>query len=142
MNPIPLVVAVLIAACTSAFITPLVRRLASHVGMVDETGDRRMHESPKPRIGGIAVFLGFAVTLFALLGYLITKHQLRNLDNIHDIIGLIFGATLILMVGIWDDVMGMRPRNKLIAQIVVAGTSLLYGFRINYIENPFHHAQY
>jgi UDP-GlcNAc:undecaprenyl-phosphate GlcNAc-1-phosphate transferase len=144
MNPVvvTLIIGVLLAACTSGFITPLVRRLASHVGMVDEIGDRRMHESPKPRIGGIAVYLGFAVTLFALLGYLITEQQLRNLDNIHDIIGLIFGATLILMVGIWDDVMGMRPRNKLIAQIVVAAISLLYGFRINYIEDPFHHAPF
>ncbi|MFN2459128.1 MAG: MraY family glycosyltransferase [Candidatus Velthaea sp.] len=136
-----IVAAIVIAGGTAAFVTPLVQQLASHVGMVDETGDRRMHEQPKPRIGGIAVFLGFAFALFSLLGYLITKHQLSSFEDIHNIIGMIFGGTLILMVGIWDDVMGMRPRNKFIAQIVVAGISLLYGFVIPFIDNPFHHGQ-
>jgi UDP-GlcNAc:undecaprenyl-phosphate GlcNAc-1-phosphate transferase len=142
VSPLTLIITALLAAATSAFLTPLVRRLASHVGMVDEVGERRMHELPKPRIGGIAVYMGFAVSLFAMLGYLIAKHQLRNFENIHDIIGLMFGGTLIMVVGLWDDVMGMRPRNKLVAQIVVAGISLLYGFVINYVENPFHHGQY
>jgi UDP-GlcNAc:undecaprenyl-phosphate GlcNAc-1-phosphate transferase len=142
MSPIIIIVTALLAAGTSAFLTPLVRRLASHVGMVDEVGERRMHEMPKPRIGGIAVFMGFAVSLFAMLGYLITKHELHNLQNIHDIIGLMFGGTLILVVGVWDDVMSMRPRNKLIAQIVVAGVSLLYGFVIHGVENPFTHIYY
>jgi len=142
MNALTLIVTGLIAAGTAAFLTPLVRRLAAHVGMVDEVGERRMHEQPKPRIGGIAVFMGFAVSLFAMLGYLIAKHELRNLENIHDIIGLMFGGTLILVVGVWDDVMGMRPRNKLVAQIVVAGVSLLYGFVIHGFENPITHVYY
>ena len=140
---LPVIVAVvLLAAVTAAFSTPLVRKLATHVGMVDEIGDRRMHESPKPRIGGIAVFLGFAFALFSTLGYLIARNQLRDFDKIHDIIGMLFGATLILMVGIWDDIMGMRPRNKFVAQIVVAGISLLYGFVIKDFENPFHRGDY
>ncbi len=133
---------VLLAAFTSAYATPLVRKLATHVGMVDEIGDRRMHEQPKPRIGGIAVFLGFAFALFSTLGYLIARNQLRDFDKIHDVIGLLFGGTLILMVGIWDDIMGLRPRNKFVAQIVVAGISLLYGFVIKDVENPFHRGDY
>ncbi len=133
---------VLLAAFTAAYATPLVRKLATHVGMVDEIGDRRMHEQPKPRIGGIAVFLGFAFALFSTLGYLIARNQLRDFDKIHDVIGLLFGGTLILMVGIWDDIMGLRPRNKFVAQIVVAGISLLYGFVIKDVENPFHRGDY
>jgi len=135
-------IVVALAALTSAFATPLVRRLATHVGMVDQVGDRRMHEQPKPRIGGIAVFLGFAFALFSVVGYLIARNALRDFDKIHDIIGMLFGATLILMVGIWDDIMGMRPRNKFIAQLIVAGISLLYGFVIKDIENPFSRGNY
>jgi UDP-GlcNAc:undecaprenyl-phosphate GlcNAc-1-phosphate transferase len=131
-----------VAAVTSALATPLVRRLALDVGMTDEGGDRRMHDQPKPRIGGIAVFLGFAFALFSTLGYLIARNQLRDFEKIHDMIGLLFGAILILMVGIWDDIMGMRPRNKFVAQIVVAGISLLYGFVIKDVENPFHRGDY
>jgi UDP-GlcNAc:undecaprenyl-phosphate/decaprenyl-phosphate GlcNAc-1-phosphate transferase len=137
-----LAVVVALGAITAGFATPLVRKLATHVGMVDEVGERRMHEQPKPRIGGIAVFLGFAFALFSVLGYLIARNQLRDFDKIHDVIGMLFGATLILMVGIWDDIMGMRPRNKFAAQIVVAGVSLLYGFVIKDIENPFHRGDY
>ena len=143
LSLLPVLAAVVaVAALTSAYATPLVRLLATHVGMVDEVGDRRMHDQPKPRIGGIAVFLGFAFALFSTLGYLIARNQLRDFDKIHDVIGMLFGATLILMVGIWDDIMGLRPRNKFVAQIVVAGISLLYGFVIKDVANPFHPGDY
>ena len=141
MNPAIIAAALVIAFATALFTTPYVRRLALTVGMLDEAGERRMHDVPKPRIGGIAVFLGFAFALFSALGYLIAKNQFGKLENLHDAIGLIFGGTLILMVGIWDDVMGMSPRGKLVAQVVVAAISLLYGFTIQYVQDPFHHGQ-
>jgi UDP-GlcNAc:undecaprenyl-phosphate/decaprenyl-phosphate GlcNAc-1-phosphate transferase len=136
----------LIGFATALFTTPYVRRLALNVGMLDATGERRMHDQPKPRIGGIAVYLGFAFALFSALGYLISTGQIvahpghvrEDLANLHDVIGLIFGGTLILMVGIWDDVMTMQPRTKLLAQALVAGISMLYGFQIHYITNPLH----
>ncbi len=53
----------------SALGTPLIVRLALRLGIVDNGGEeRRMHALPKPRIGGIAVFFGFAFALFAVLG--------------------------------------------------------------------------
>jgi UDP-GlcNAc:undecaprenyl-phosphate GlcNAc-1-phosphate transferase len=140
VSPWIVLVVALIAFATALFTTPYVRRLALNVGMLDATGERRMHEQPKPRIGGIAVYLGFAFALFSALGYLLnSNHYIKDLTNLHDFIGLIFGGTLILMVGIWDDVMGMSPRAKLVAQCVVAGISLLYGFQIQYINDPLHH---
>lgn len=141
MSPLVVVAAALIACATALFTTPYVRRLALNVGMLDATGERRMHDQPKPRIGGIAVYLGFAFALFSALGYLIKNKQFGDLANLHDVIGLIFGGTLILMVGIWDDVMGMSPRAKLFAQSVVAAMSMLYGFQITFITNPLHHNQ-
>ena len=108
--------------------------------MLDEAGERRMHDIPKPRIGGIAVYLGFAFALFSSIGYLINSNYLRDLKQVHDLVGLIFGATLILMVGIWDDVMGMSPRMKLAAQAIVATISMLYGFQIPFVRDPFHHS--
>jgi len=146
VNPWVVPVVALIACVTALFTTPYVRRLALNVGMLDATGERRMHDQPKPRIGGIAVYLGFAFALFSALGYLVktgqfgaTGHLHDDLANLHDVIGLIFGGTLILMVGIWDDVMGMSPRAKLFAQCTVAAISLLYGFQIQYVNDPVHH---
>ena len=141
MSPLVVVAAALIACATALITTPYVRRLALNVGMLDATGERRMHDQPKPRIGGIAVYLGFACALFSAIGYLIKTgyfaapaHLPENLAILHDVIGLIFGGTLILMVGIWDDVMAMSPRAKLVAQCVVATVSMLYGF-----SNRVHH---
>jgi UDP-GlcNAc:undecaprenyl-phosphate GlcNAc-1-phosphate transferase len=137
VNPLIVLAVALIACATALFTTPYVRRLALNVGMLDATGERRMHDQPKPRIGGIAVYLGFAFALFSALGYLIQTKQFGDLANLHDVVGLIFGGTLILMVGIWDDVMGMSPRAKVLAQALVAGIAMLYGFQIHYITNPF-----
>ena len=138
-----IVTVLVLAFATAAFVTPYVRKLALNVGMLDATGERRMHDQPKPRIGGIAVFLGFAFALFSALGYLINTHQLDDVGKVHDVVqsvvGLIFGGTLILMIGIWDDVMGMSPRVKLLAQVLVASISMLYGFLIQFVRDPFHH---
>jgi UDP-GlcNAc:undecaprenyl-phosphate GlcNAc-1-phosphate transferase len=142
VNVFTLVVTVVLATCAAAFATPLVARLATHVGMVQEAGERRMHVEPTPRIGGIAVFLGFSFALFGVVGYLIANHKLLDLDSIHDVLGLLFGGTLILMVGLWDDVMGMSPRSKFCAQFVVAAISLLYGFIIKGIDIPLHRGDY
>ncbi len=142
MSVYTLLVTVLLATGASAFATPLVTRLATHVGMVDAVGDRRMHVAPTPRIGGIALFLGFSFALFGVVGYLIANHKLLDLDSIHDVLGMLFGGTLILMVGLWDDIMGMRPRTKFLAQFVVAAISLLYGFDIKGFDNPLHHGDY
>jgi UDP-GlcNAc:undecaprenyl-phosphate GlcNAc-1-phosphate transferase len=103
------------------------------------------------------VFFGFAFSLFAVLGVAllhpqvlfpgVASHSLAEqidvlgdqLSASHNLVGLLFGSMLILAVGIWDDIMGMRPRNKLIAQVVVALISMLYGFIIPGTTNPFNH---
>jgi len=132
-----------IAGIVSGLATPLVVRLANRLGIVDSDGhERRMHDMPKPRVGGIAVFFGFAFALFAVLGVSLSSSVGAlpagdQVDAIHKLVGLLFGSLLILGVGIWDDVMQMRPRNKLVAQIVVASISMLYGFVIPGINNPF-----
>ncbi|HUA09379.1 MAG TPA: MraY family glycosyltransferase [Candidatus Acidoferrales bacterium] len=148
----------IIAASVAALATPLVIRLATHLEIIDATNEeRRVHDVPTPRIGGIAVFFGFASALFAVLGFALSSpyalfpsivhlsaHQrliaiTDQFDGVHRLVGLLFGGMLILGVGLWDDVMQMRPRNKFLAQIVVALISMLYGFIIPGINNPFDH---
>ena len=132
-----------IALVTSLLVTPMIRRLASHVGMLDELGERRMHEVPKPRIGGIAIYLGFALALFVAAGVAITKGRFGMVE-LHALLGILFGGTLIVCVGLWDDIMGMRPRYKMLAQIVVTLLLMLYGpdFRIHGTADPFHHGRW
>ncbi|MDP9017316.1 MAG: undecaprenyl/decaprenyl-phosphate alpha-N-acetylglucosaminyl 1-phosphate transferase [Candidatus Eremiobacteraeota bacterium] len=131
--------ALVISASTSALLTPMICRLANHVGMLDKVeDDRRVHENPTPRLGGIAVYIGFTFALFAVLGLALTRFAFfHSLDDIHAFLGLLFGSTLILGVGLWDDIMGMTARSKLFAQIVVALISMAYGFVISFVHNPF-----
>ena len=63
-----------IAATVAACATPLVIRLATHLQIIDATHeDRRVHDVPTPRIGGLAVFFGFAFALFAVLGFALSS---------------------------------------------------------------------
>jgi UDP-GlcNAc:undecaprenyl-phosphate GlcNAc-1-phosphate transferase len=119
------------------FATPQVRALALKVGVLDAVDDRRMHAEPKPRIGGIAVYLGLASALFVTIGFALKTTIFHRTNDTQDFFGLLFGGTLIMLVGVWDDIMGMRPRNKFIAQIVVAIVSMVYGFHIPGFEIPF-----
>ena len=147
-----------IAALVTLVATPLIVRLATHLGVIDRVDDeRRVHEVPTPRIGGVAVFFGFACALFAVLGFALASpyallpawehathaKQIEMLtdqfESVHQLVGLLFGSLLVLGLGIWDDTMGMRPRNKLLAQVLVAVISLFYGFIITGVTNPFNH---
>lgn len=132
-----------IALAATFLTTPLVLKLAHRTGMVDGLGDRRMHDEPRPRIGGVAVFFGVAFALFAVLGVALSGRTFLpaqdQLAGAHNLIGLLFGSMLILAVGLWDDIMGLRPRYKFIAQIVVALISMAYGFHIDYVHRPFAH---
>jgi len=111
--------------------TPQVRRLALKVGVLDVIDERRMHGAdPKPRIGGVAVFLGLASALFVTIGFALHTPLFHRAGDTQDFFGLLFGSTLIMLVGVWDDIMGMRPRNKFLAQVVVAVISMVYGFHI------------
>ena len=135
-----LVFAFLTATVTSLLATPRVRSLAIKTGVMDQVDERRMHDEPKPRLGGLAVYLAFAFALFVSIGLALkTTPLFHNADDIHDILGLLFGGTLILLVGVWDDVMHMKPRDKFIAQVVVALISMSYGFIIAGFDNPFDH---
>jgi UDP-GlcNAc:undecaprenyl-phosphate/decaprenyl-phosphate GlcNAc-1-phosphate transferase len=147
-----------IAALVTSVATPLIVRLATHLGVLDHAEEeRRVHDVPTPRIGGIAVFFGFACALFAVLGFALQSpfallpsamheshaRQIELLTDqfstVHQLVGLLFGSLLILGVGIWDDVIGMQPRNKFVAQVLVALISMFYGFVITGATNPFNH---
>ncbi len=132
--------ALAIAAGTSALVTPRVREFAQRVGVLAEPGDRHMHATPTPRIGGLAVYFGFAFALFATVGFALKATKFyHEADDIHNLLGMLFGGTLIMLVGIWDDIMEMPPRRKFIAQVVVAAISMIYGFVIPGFELPFTH---
>jgi UDP-GlcNAc:undecaprenyl-phosphate GlcNAc-1-phosphate transferase len=111
-------------------ITPIVIYIARALKIYDNPDVRKVHASAIPRIGGLAIFL-------SAIGLVIAALFLDN--NIGEafrraqtqIVALLAAGTFIFIVGLIDDLRGMRVRHKLLAQIVAATAICLAGVRID-----------
>ena len=117
--------ALLLALIVSFLATPLVRRLAFKIGAVDIPRDnRRMHDHPIPRLGGLAIFLGFFVSVLAY----------AKIDM--EMQGILIGAVIIVVLGIADDIHSLPAKFKFVVQIIAALCAVLHGVAIEVINNP------
>lgn len=115
-----------IAALISFFSTPAVSKMAYKVGAIDVPKDnRRMHDHPIPRLGGLAIAIAFLLTTF-LFGEL--DHQLE---------GVLLGAIVILVLGVLDDCMALPALPKFFVQIFAAIIVVIHGCTVRYVTNPF-----
>lgn len=119
------------------FATPIARRIALRAGAVNVPHDnRRMHKKPMPLLGGLAIVAGFVVAIvygFAsrdLPEFLFFLRQPKSL-------GLIFGALIIIVLGIVDDIRVLRASIKFAFQLVAAVVVVATGTRITSITLPF-----
>lgn len=121
------VTAILLALVAALLITPLVRKWAFKWGALDRPNQRKVHQQVMPRLGGLAVFIGF--TAAVLLTQELTGH----------IIGLLVGGGLIILLGLLDDTRGISPRVKLVGQLVAACAVAVpnFGLRVEILTNPF-----
>ena len=107
--------------------TPLARRLALRCGCLDvPDGKRKLHAAPVPYFGGIAIFGGFSVA-FLLFSYMLTG----TLPS--ELLVMFIGGASICLVGLLDDMYGMRPLVKFFCQILVSVFTAYFGFAIEYI---------
>jgi len=121
--------ALAVALVVALVSTPVVMNLAFRVGAVDDPKkdndpERRMHSRPIPRMGGLAIFLGF---LLSTLIFVDMTGQLR---------GMLLGAVVIVVLGIFDDIYDLRARFKFVVQIIAALIAVLSGNLIESLSNP------
>ncbi len=117
--------ALLTAALVAVISTPVVRSLAFRVGAVDIPKDnRRMHDHPIPRMGGLAIFLGF---ILSVLIFVPLTPELR---------GMLLGSVVIVILGILDDIFALPALPKFFVQIGAAFIAVLEGNRIEFLSNP------
>ena len=120
-----LLCSIVIAFVVSFAMTPLVKRFAIKIGAMDVPRDqRRMHNHPIPRMGGLAIFLGFILTV--LLFANITT-QLR---------GVLIGSVIIVVVGAIDDLVTLTPWAKLAGQVIAAIVAVAHDVVILIFMNP------
>lgn len=123
-----------IAAFASAFAitlvtTPLAKKISTKVGAIDYPKDRGVHVKPMPRMGGIAIVLGFLVTVLVL-------YQFEHSMEYRQFMGFVVGACIIVALGIIDDIKSLRAKHKLVVQIIAALIVIFSGTRINVVLWP------
>ena len=107
---LPLVVALAV----SFLATPIVKSFACKLGAIDVPKDaRRMHKVPIPRMGGLAIFLGFIVSV---LLFCPIDGQMK---------GILLGSVIIVVMGIIDDITPLRASLKFVVQILAALIAVL-----------------
>lgn len=118
-------VAFTVALAVAYFTTPWVKNMAIKAGALDAPDARKVHVKPIPRLGGLAIYLGFVLAVLA------SMHVNR------EIMGLLLGGTVILMVGIIDDMFQLSAKVKLLGQIAAAFVLVMFNIRIEWLTNPF-----
>lgn len=120
-----------IASCTLALIaTPLVKKFAFWVGAISVPNHRSVHTKNMPLMGGLAIFLSFAVVYVAVALY-------TGQYDIDVMLGMLIGGAIIVIVGAVDDRYNISPKLKLLGQVAGASVVTSFGLYINYVQLPF-----
>ena len=119
--------ALLAALVVSFLMTPVVKTFAYKVGAIDVPKDnRRMHKVPIPRLGGLAIFIGFMVSILLFV-------DVRHSPQLQ---GILLGAVIIVVLGVVDDIMALPAMLKFVVQIAAALIPIFHGVVIQAISNP------
>ena len=117
----------LVSAVVMSFAaTPVVKVFAEKVGAIDDPNrdDRRVHDHPIPRMGGLAIFLGFILSVVLFVD--ITKQ----------IQGILLGAVILVTIGAIDDVVDLKYWLKFMFQFLAAMIAVWHGVVVEAVMNP------
>lgn len=98
-----------------ALVIPFIKKIAVQIGAVDMPGGRHIHKKPTPKLGGLAIFFGF------LLGYMIFGEPSAQMNSI------LIGSFIILITGIIDDIVELKPSIKFAGQLIASLVIAIYG---------------
>ena len=118
--------ALLCAMLVSFLLSPVVKSFAYKLGAIDVPKDaRRMHKKPTPRLGGLAIFLGFLLSVLVFV---------RPFDT--HLRGIMLGSVIIVVLGVVDDISPLRAWFKFLVQIVAALVAVFHGVVVQTLSNP------
>ena len=141
-----------VAFIVSFLFTPIMQTVASYYGIIDEPDNhRKMHSAPVAYLGGVAVFLGW-ITGMAVSQFLnLHRTEPGLLPHLKVPFSLVVGASVIVLLGLWDDIQRINPWMKIGGQVFAAicllvegvGTKCTYPMLLpiaTRLENIIHHA--
>jgi UDP-GlcNAc:undecaprenyl-phosphate/decaprenyl-phosphate GlcNAc-1-phosphate transferase len=128
------VLAGFVALIVCAIMSPVIIRFATHRGVMDKPDERKCHEKPIPQLGGTAVFAGVIASVFIVFPFM--PHEMRP-DEIYGVMGISLGAALSFIIGLFDDLFGIKPAKKFLFQVIVATGGILFGIKIGFLQGYF-----
>lgn len=112
------------------WVIPKMIRFAHKVGFLDYPSPYKLHEKPTPLLGGVAVYLGFAISFS--LGVI-----LSGISWDGNLTGIFLGSLVLLLVGLWDDKRGLSPSHKFFGQVFASLLFIIFSQRIVILTNSF-----
>ena len=113
----------------SIFVTALVVRIARAMRLLDKPEIRKVHASAIPRIGGTAIVVAMFASVLPVLALDNVIGEAFRQDQ-SQLIMILAGGLFMFAVGLLDDVKGLQPRTKFLAQLVAAAAVCGAGVRI------------
>ena len=96
-------------------IIPYIKKVAVQINAIDIPRGRHIHKKPTPKLGGIAIFLGF------LLGYMLFGIHSDSMNAI------LIGSFILVLVGVIDDITELSAKTQFIGQLAAACVVVFYG---------------
>lgn len=107
-------------------ITPMFIKISMKINATDKPNHRKVHTSPIPTLGGLAIFTGFIVGLMII----------QPASSYH--VAIVSGAALIIILGFFDDIYDLSPKVKFMAQVIAACLVVFWGgLQVEFINLPF-----
>ncbi|WP_341524618.1 MraY family glycosyltransferase [Nostoc sp. UHCC 0302] len=127
-------IAFLVAAVVVLWTTPDVKNIGIKSGRVDQPGDRKVHQHPMVRLGGVSIFAGTIISL-------IIVWRLGGFANLPtekewQILGVTLGGLGFFLIGLADDLLNLSPLARLLMQVIVAVGAWKAGVSIDFISIP------
>ena len=140
----------LVSAIFACAVTPLIRKWAPALGLIDLPGHRKVHVLPTPRGGGIAIFVGIFIPILALsiFGLLGEHTRFQGLQDIAAELGndsrrliqmssIAIGAIVLFLTGLADDRWNLSWKFRLVLQLSVAVGVVMAGVRATvFVDQP------
>ncbi|MFI3173582.1 MAG: MraY family glycosyltransferase [Bacillota bacterium] len=118
------------AALVTLWTTPFAKWLSFRFGAIDYPKDRGVHKEPMPRMGGVAMVIGFMVSVS--LVYFLDNPLIHT----KEFLGFLIGAAIIAILGAFDDIKNLPAKLKFCVQIIAALIVIFSGTRIEIVLWP------
>ena len=123
-----------LSAAASFLLTFVARRTAVSCGVIEALSDRKVHDRATPTAGGVAMYVAFLVAM----GVASRMTQFRDVfQRSTEPLGVVLGATVILGVGLLDDIREVSAPAKVAGQVFAGSVLYLFGVTMFYFQVPF-----